>query len=86
VGDGFDPVRLRLLRQIHVGEHAALLLVAAAFPRGGVHGGHLAAVWNQGGSGYALSLHFADEGAPDRTKQRAVLRAATSMSRSGLDG
>ena len=75
------PERLRVLRRTEVSGDPALLLLAEQFPDGGVHGGHIAAVWNQGGAGYALSVHFDDEGTAGARRQRIVLRAAASMSR-----
>lgn len=78
------PVRLTLLRRAKVSGHPALLLEVADYPTGGVHGGHLAAVWNQGRDGYALSLHFSDRSLRTRSDQEALLlSAAAAMSRSG---
>ncbi len=61
----------------------ALVLTVAPFQRGGgVHGGHYALVWNQGGNGYAVSFHYprADLGKPPRLREiRALTRAAESM-------
>lgn len=79
-GSYFAPERLHVLRRTRVGERPGLLLMAKPFPTGGVHGGHIAAVWNQG-AGYALTVHFADEGTPDDRTENMVLRAAASMSR-----
>jgi len=75
-------VRLRVIRRAWVNGHPALLLAVSPFESGGgVHGGHIAAVWNQGGDGYVLSAHFghAGEGA---AREREVLGAAAAMSRS----
>ncbi len=76
-----SPARLRVLGTTTVADGPALLLVAKPFPTGGVHGGHIAVVWNQDGAGYAVTLHFADEGTPDERSENVVLRAAASMSR-----
>jgi hypothetical protein len=57
-----------------------LLPRVADYPDGGVHGGHLAVVWNQGQAGYALSTHFAEHSRRSQ-RQAALLRAATTMSR-----
>jgi hypothetical protein len=38
------PVRLRSLRRTTVAGHQALLLQAAGFPSGGIHGGHMVVV------------------------------------------
>lgn len=76
-------VRLRALRRIMVGAHAGLLLAAAPYPDGGVHGGHTIVVWNQGGNGYTLTMHFQQHGSRGRAaRQATVLQAATVMSRS----
>ena len=82
------PVRPTLLRRATVGEHPGLLLRIADYPVGGVHGGHLAAVWNQGRDGYVLSLHFAERSLRPRAEQEAVLlAAAAAMSNfGGSDG
>lgn len=77
----FAPVRLRVLRRASVGGRPALLLVAGPYPAGGIHGGHIAAVWNQHRAGYALTLHFAHEGTTSDRRESVVLRAARSMSR-----
>jgi len=79
--DIWEPVQLKLRRRTTVAHHAALLLMAAGYPDGGVHGGHLVVVWNQGHDGYALSMHFAEHGKRTSSEQEAVvLRAATAMS------
>jgi hypothetical protein len=75
-------VRPKLLRRTTVRRNPALLLAVARYPDGGVHGGHLAVVWNQGDDGYTLSLHFTARGARHRAQQQSVLvRAAAAMSR-----
>ena len=83
-GQGWEDqqrVPLTLLRRATVGGQPALLLRASQYPTGGVHGGHLAVVWNQGGNGYALSMHFQDDSPRSETeRQAALLEAATAMS------
>ena len=75
-----DPVPPRVLRHIHVGEHPGLLLQEATYPNGGVHGGHIAAIWKQDGNGYVLSLHFTEPThAPTASWQQMVIRAADTM-------
>lgn len=74
-------VRLRLERRARVAGHAALVLLAAPYPAGGVHGGHTIVVWNQDGDGYALTMHFHAGSADGRARRAAiVLRAAATMS------
>jgi hypothetical protein len=75
-------IRLRLSRRTTVAAHPALILRVADYPDGGVHGGHVAAVWNQGGAGYVLSVHFGERNRYTRTEREAVLlQAASGMSR-----
>lgn len=60
----------------------ALVLAVEPFPRGGLHGGHYAIVWNEGGDGYALSIHGVggDRGLdPTPREIRILTRAAASM-------
>lgn len=80
------PVRPKLRRHVKVTRHPALLLKVADYPDGGVHGGHLAVVWNQGRDGYVLSLHYGERSQRPRAEQEAVLLgAATAMSRFSTD-
>jgi hypothetical protein len=75
-------VRPRVLAVTSVRGRRALLLAVDPFPRGGLHGGHYAIVWNEGGDGYALSLHYprGDRRRPPLHAQvRALTRAAASM-------
>lgn len=76
------PVRLRSLRRTTVAGHRALLLRAAGFPGGGIHGGHLVVVWNQDGTGSVMSMHFrSPERLTTMQRQDALLAAAAAMSR-----
>jgi len=71
----------RVLRRVDIGGHRGLLLQEAAYPNGGVHGGHVAAIWNQGADGYVLSLHFTERPrASIASWRRTVIDAATAMS------
>ena len=75
-------VRPRVLSVTSVRGRRALLLAVDPFPRGGLHGGHYAIVWNEGGGGYAMSLHYprGDRRRPPSVRQvRALTRAAASM-------
>ena len=75
-------VRPHVVAMTSVRGHSALVLAVAPFPRGGLHGGHYAVVWNEGGDGYALSLHHpgGDQGLdPTPAEIRQLLRAAASM-------
>jgi hypothetical protein len=77
----FAPVRLKLLRRTTVDGRPALLLRVAGYPNGGVHGGHLAIVWNQGDNGYTLSMHFAERTRLEVQQEAVVVQAAIAMSR-----
>lgn len=76
------PVPPRVLRRVDVNGHHGLLLQEAVYPNGGVHGGHLAVIWNQDGNGYVLSLHFTESPrAPTSSWQQIVIDTADTMSR-----
>ena len=80
-GCGDNAAERRPIREASVARHPALLLTVAGFPAGGIHGGHVAVVWNQGSDGYVLSMHFGEHaGLSGRAQESAVLEAATSMS------
>jgi hypothetical protein len=75
-------VRPRVVAVTSVRGHTALVLAVAPFPRGGLHGGHYAIVWNEDGDGYALSIHGVggDRGLdPTPREIRILTRAAASM-------
>jgi hypothetical protein len=56
-------------------------LQQAGYPNGGVHGGHIAAIWNQGPNGYVLSLHFTEQPHASITSwQQTVTETARAMS------
>jgi hypothetical protein len=65
-----------------VGDRPAVLLRSAPYPRGGLHGGHVLAVWNdRRRRGHLVSLHYG--GAPLRTRLRAALAVAASIPGAG---
>jgi N-acetylneuraminic acid mutarotase len=75
-------VRPRVVAVTSVRGHTALVLAVEPFPRGGLHGGHYAIVWNEGGDGYAISFHGVggDRGLdPTPREIRILTRAAASM-------
>lgn len=77
------PVRPRVLRRVVIAGHRGLVVQAAIYPEGGVHGGHIAAIWNQGTAGYVLSLHFTERPhAATPNWEQTVIDAAEAMSRS----
>ena len=70
----YAAVRLKVRGRVSIAGRRGLLLEAAGYPNGGIHGGHLVAVWNQRGHGYVLSIHDA--------REDDLLEAAAAMSRS----
>lgn len=72
----------RMLAHATVDGHRALLLEVAPFPAGGVHGGHLVALWNQGAAGYLVSMHFAGN---DRFHSPAMNKVVLATARSVAD-
>ena len=48
----------RILRRTTIQGTGALVLLAPAYPDGGLMGGHIIVLWNRGHHGYLLSLHF----------------------------
>jgi hypothetical protein len=78
---GGKPVRLKVLRRTSVAGRRALLMRVAPYPAGGLHGGHVVALWNDGGRGYVVSLHFQDDGHPGH---REAMEEATTQAVAGL--
>lgn len=84
-GEGAEDLkrkRVSAVRSATVKQQPALLLEPAGYPTGGIHGGHLAVIWNQEGNAYALSMHFAEDNrwSADEREQ-VLLEAASAMSR-----
>jgi hypothetical protein len=78
----WHPVRLEVVRSARVRSSRALVIRAAEFPDGGIHGGHLGVVWNEGRSGYTLTIHFSpDAHLTPALQEDLVLDSATAMSR-----
>lgn len=75
-------VRPERLRRASVAGHDALLLRVRHYPDGGVHGGHLAVVWNVGGAGYTVTLHFAQDSGRDEHQRHAMLLEVAAGMRS----
>jgi hypothetical protein len=70
-------IRAAVVRSAQVGAAPALVLRAPPYPRGGVHGGHVIVLWNRGGHGYLVSLHFA--GGHARYSQAQRIDAALAI-------
>jgi len=69
----------RILRRATVRGHPALVLEAPPYPRGGLHGDHAIVVWNEGGRGRLVSLHFDDEHDPGRYDRDDRIAAALAV-------
>jgi hypothetical protein len=72
----------RILRRTTVRGHPALVLAAPPYPRGGLHGGHAIVVWNEGGRGRLVSLHFRDALDRGRYDRGDRVAAALAVARS----
>jgi hypothetical protein len=68
--------RIHVVRHATVGSDPALLVRPRRYPAGGIHGGHVVVLWNHGGHGYFVSLHFA--GYPLTERIAAALAVARS--------
>jgi hypothetical protein len=79
--------RATVVRRARVGHFPAIVIRLPTYPAGGVHGGHVVALWNQRGRGYLISFHFSDVLEPGPSpytlsqRVRTALRMATSASR-----
>ena len=68
------PARRIATARVH-GARAAVLR-EPPYPAGGLHGGHVVVLWNEGGHGYLVSVHG------ERLSQRALVSIALAMARS----
>ena len=71
----------RILRRANVRGRDALILVAPAYPQGGLMGGHVIILWNWHGHGYMLSLHF--DGSPSGRIYTLTERIAAALAVAG---
>jgi hypothetical protein len=72
----------RVLARVPFMGSTALVLRVAPYPSGGINGGHVVLVWNESGSGYVMSFHYARDGAsttPTQHEVQDLMRAARSM-------
>ncbi len=72
----------RVLRRSTVGSFRALVLVAPDYPTGGFMGGHVIVLWNGGGHGYFVSLHYDGSRAGARYTREQRVNAALAIARS----
>lgn len=68
------PARRIATARVH-GARAAVLQ-EPPYPAGGLHGGHVVVLWNEGSHGYLVSVHG------ERLSQRALVSIALAMARS----
>lgn len=66
----------RRIRRARVHGIPATVLKAPPYPQGGIHGGHVLVVWNEGGHGYLVSAHGT------RMTQRALIEVTLAIARS----
>ena len=69
----------RILRRATVRGRPALVLEAASYPPGGIHADHAIVVWNEGGRGHLVSLHFHDDLDPSRYDRDDRIAAALAV-------
>lgn len=69
-------VTSRVIGRVVVDGRRALVLEAAPYPQGGIHGGHVIVVWNASGHGHVVSVHY--DGAPLADRIQAALAVADS--------
>lgn len=60
----------RIVARSRVNGRRGVVLAAAPYPAGGIHGGHVLVMWNEAGAGYLVSVH----GPPGRDELRPGLR------------
>lgn len=72
----------RIIRRAKIHGTAALILVAAGYPQGGLLSSHLIVLWNHGQHGYFVSPHFdvSPKGTPYSRPER--IAAALTIARS----
>ena len=71
---------LRALRRIRIGKRPALLVRAAPYPAGGIHGDHVGVLFEAGSDGYLVTGHASPGYAPTSAPVVDALAAvATSM-------
>jgi hypothetical protein len=88
-GDGNVPtrVRARVLGSARVAGSAALLLeVPWEYPTGGVHSDHTIVLWNDGGHGYLVSVHFTGGRGRFRYTETDRVNAALAVAASATAG
>ncbi len=66
----------RRIARAHVHGAPAAVLREPPYPAGGLHGGHVVVLWNEGRRGYLVSVHG------ERLSQRSLVSIALAMARS----
>jgi hypothetical protein len=75
-GEFVQALPFRRIGSSTVHGNRAAVLREPPYPQGGIHGGHVVIVWNQGGHGYIVSAHGA------RMPQSDIISAALQLARS----
>ena len=71
-----DPRETDRIATVDIHRSSAIVFRAPAYPRGGVHGGHIGVAWNSGGHGYVASVHG------EHLSRAAMVNAAVALARS----
>lgn len=77
------PTRLAVLGETTVVGQPALVLRPAPYPEGGIHGGHLALVWNSASAGHTITMHLAGTDEPKASPKAVQTLRAVAMSMTG---
>lgn len=72
----------RILAHVSVRTHPGLVLAAAPYPLGGIMGGHVLVLWNEGGHGYLVSLHYDSRSQGHSFSRSERIHAALAVARS----
>jgi hypothetical protein len=72
----------RVVAHVTVRAHPGLVLAAAPYPLGGIMGGHVLVLWNEGGHGYLVSLHYDSRSRSHSFSRSQRIEAALTVARS----
>jgi hypothetical protein len=71
-----------VVAHVSVRTHPGLVLLAPPYPVGGIMGGHLIVIWNEGGHGYLVSLHYDGRSQAHSFTRPQRIEAALAVARS----
>jgi hypothetical protein len=72
----------RVVAHVTVRAHRGLVLAAPPYPLGGIMGGHVLVLWNEGGHGYLVSLHYGSRSQGHSFSRSQRIEAALTVARS----